>query len=159
MDEINWDDIEDTEPRPLQNRIVQTGENKYRVYLADGVMLTAVPSDTYDALQARAEKAEAEVAKWKDSSKLNYDNWQNAEDAWQRLAAELEWREWHPVSEPPKEKGRYLVWATDEWSSVPEVDIAYWHETLWEDSESVRPIHLRPLYWMHFPAPPREATP
>ena len=56
-------------------------------------------------------------------------------------------QEWKPISEPPKEKGTYLV-CTDNGGVL----LGHWYGTAWNAGGGAKK-HL--AYWMHKPQPPK----
>ena len=56
-------------------------------------------------------------------------------------------QEWKPISEPPKEKGTYLV-CTDNGGVL----LGHWHGTAWNAGGGAKK-HL--AYWMEKPQPPK----
>ena len=80
-----------------------------------------------------------------------YDLWdmrEGAEDIADLLIANgVTVQEWNPISEPPKEKGTYLV-CTDNGGVL----LGHWYGTAWNAGGGAKK-HL--AYWMEKPQPPK----
>ena len=69
------------------------------------------------------------------------------EDAYMTLKNGVTVQEWKPISEPPKEKGTYLV-CTDNGGVL----LGHWYGTAWNAGGGAKK-HL--AYWMEKPQPPK----
>lgn len=62
---------------------------------------------------------------------------------------------WIPVSEPPKEKGCYLVNANHWWDGKPVAREAFWNGADWLSCYDKFKISQRVTHWMPLPEPPK----
>ena len=62
---------------------------------------------------------------------------------------------WIPVTEPPKEKGCYLVSVKHWVDGKPVTREAYWNSADWLSCERKREITPRVTHWMPLPEPPK----
>lgn len=63
---------------------------------------------------------------------------------------------WSPVSEPPKERGCYLVTVNHWLDGKPVAREAFWNEEDWLSCEKRQEITPRVTHWMPLPQPPKE---
>ena len=77
-----------------------------------------------------------------------YDDWYSNGDIAEKLIDNgVTVQEWKPISEPPKEKGTYIV-CTDNGGVL----LGYWYGTAWNAGGWAKK-HL--AYWMEKPQPPK----
>lgn len=62
---------------------------------------------------------------------------------------------WIPVSEPPKEKGCYLVTVKHWLDGKPVTREAFWNSADWFSCEKRQEITPRVTHWMPLPEPPK----
>lgn len=69
---------------------------------------------------------------------------------------EQEERRWIPFSDPPKEKGCYIVTVKHWYDGNPVVREAYWNGADWLSCERKLEITPRVTHWMHMPEPQKD---
>ncbi len=76
-------------------------------------------------------------------------------DALEMAISALEQTKWISVSDPPKEKGCYLVNVNHWWDGKPVAREAFWNGDDWLSCYDKFKISQRVTHWMPLPEPPK----